>query len=100
MSDRDRDGKPMPTVPLDAVKGNALFEKAVAAIGLDDATTRWLCVSVLNTIGTKPQELTPDELGNLLPEVDRRLRKLLPDAQADVAMKRLYRVLFEQASSA
>lgn len=93
-------GKPMPTVPLDAVKGNALFEKAVGAIGLDDATTRWLCVSVLNTIGCRPQSLTPEDLGNLLPEVDRRLRKLVQEAQADAAMKRLYRVLFEQADSA
>ncbi len=94
---KDSTGKPMPTVPIDAVKGNALFEKAVAAIGLDDATTRWLCVSVLNTIGTGPQKLTPDELGNLLPEVDRRLRKLVQEPQADAAMKRLYRVLFDQA---
>jgi hypothetical protein len=96
----DRKGKPMPTVPVDAVKGNALFEKAVAAIGLDDTTTRWMCVSVLKTIGTRPEDLTPEELGNLLPEVDRRLRKLVQEAQADAAMKRLYRVLFEQADSA
>jgi hypothetical protein len=96
----DPQGKPSATVPLDAVKGNALFEKAVAAIALDDATTRWLCVSVLNTIGISPQELTADDLGNLLPEVDRRLRKLVQDPQADAAMKRLYRVLFEQADSA
>ncbi len=93
-------GKPMATVPIDAVKGNPLFEKAVAAIGLDDSTTRWLCVSVLNTIGTSAQKLTPEELGNLLPEVDRRLRKLVQEPQADAAMKRLYRVLFEQADSA
>jgi hypothetical protein len=96
----DRDGKPMATVPVDAAKGNALFEKAVGAIALDDATTRWLCVSVLNTIGVSPQTLTADDLGNLLPEVDRRLRKLVQEAQADAAMKRLYRVLFEQADSA
>lgn len=93
----DAEGKGVRTVPIDAVKGNPLFEKAVAAIGLEETTTRWLCVSVLNTIGTTPQKLTPDELGNLLPEVDRRLRKLVQEAQADAAMKRLYRVLFEQA---
>jgi hypothetical protein len=93
----DAEGKGVRTVPIDAVKGNAIFEKAVAAIGLEETTTRWLCVSVLNTIGTTPQKLTPDELGNLLPEVDRRLRKLVQEAQADAAMKRLYRVLFEQA---
>ena len=93
----DGEGKGVRTVPIDAVKGNAIFEKAVAAIGLEETTTRWLCVSVLNTIGTTPQKLTPDELGNLLPEVDRRLRKLVQEPQADAAMKRLYRVLFEQA---
>jgi len=96
----DADGKAQPTIPLAAAKGNPLFEKAVSAIGLDDATTRWLSVSTLNTIGATPGKLTPEELGNLLPEFDRRLRKLLPDAQADTAIKRLYRVLFEQAESA
>ena len=49
----DAKGKPMATVPVDAAKGNALFEKAVVAIGLDDTTTRWLCVSVLNTISRR-----------------------------------------------
>jgi hypothetical protein len=82
------------------VKGNALFEKAVAAIGLDDATMRWLLASVLNTIGSTPARLTPDELGGLLPEVDRRLRNLVQDTQADRALKRLYRVFFEQAEVA
>jgi hypothetical protein len=96
----DAPGKANPTVPLAAANGNALFEKAVAAIGLDEATTRWLSVGALNTIGATPAKLTPEELGNLLPEFDRRLRKLLPDAQADTAIKRLYRVLFEQAESA
>jgi hypothetical protein len=91
------DRKNVSTVPIGAAKGNALFEKAIAAIGLDDNTTRWLAVSVLNTIGATPVTLTPEELGNLLPEFDRRLRKLIQDAQADKAMRRLYRVLFEQA---
>jgi hypothetical protein len=95
MSDADR--KDSSTVPIGAAKGNALFEKAVAALALDDSTTRWLCVSVLNTIGSTPVTFTAEELGNLLPEFDRRLRKLLQDAQADQAMRRLYRVLFEQA---
>ena len=96
----DVDGKAQPTIPLAAAAGNALFEKAVAAIGLDEATTRWLSMSTLNTIGATPAKLTAEELGNLLPEFDRRLRKLLPEGQADAAVKRLYRVLFEQAESA
>ena len=67
------------TVPISGVNGNALFEKAVAAVGLDETAMRWLFVSVLNTIGTTPAHLTPEELGNLLPEVDRRLRKLVQE---------------------
>jgi len=91
------DGKSMPTVPISTVKGNPLFEQAVTAVGLDEGTTRWLLVTVLRTLGISPDHLTPDELGNLLPEIDRRLRKLVQDEQADAAMKRLYRVLFDQA---
>jgi len=91
------DGKS--TVPIASAQGNALFENAVRAIGLEDTTTRWLCFSVLKTIGASPMNLTPEELGNVLPEVDRRLRKLVQEPQADAAMKRLYRVLFDQAES-
>jgi hypothetical protein len=36
----DVEGKGVRTVPIDAVKGNPLFEKAVAAIGLEETTTR------------------------------------------------------------
>ena len=93
----DYDSKKQPTVPLSAVRGNPLFEQVVVAVGLDDATTRWMLVAVLNAIGASPMQLSPDELGNLLPEIDRRLRKLVPDGQADAAMKRVYHVLFAQA---
>jgi hypothetical protein len=99
MSDEE-DTKGLATVPTSSTTGNPLFEKAVIAIGLDINTTRWLFVSVLNTIGARAEKLTPDELGLLLPEIDRRLRKLVPDDQADAAMKRLYRLMFEQASPA
>lgn len=94
------DSKRAPTVSLGVAKGNALFDQVVTAIGVDDGTTRWLLVAVLNTIGSQPAHLTPDELGNVLPELDRRLRKLVPDAQADAAMKRVYQVLFAHAESA
>jgi hypothetical protein len=93
------DPKDKETLSMGKVHGNALFEKAVTAIGMDDATTRWLLVSVMSTIACPPDALTPDDLGNLLPEVDRRLRLLMKEAQADEAMKRLYRVLFDQAGS-
>ena len=94
------DSRGTPTLPLDAVNGNALFEKAVRSIALDDATTRWLFVSVLNTIGATAAKLTAEELGNLLPELDRRLRKLVPETAAQAAVQRLRGVLFDQAASA
>jgi hypothetical protein len=90
--------KDMETMSMGTSRGNPLFESAVAAIGLDEGTTRWLLVAVLSTIGVSPEALTPDELGLLLPEMDRRLRLLLKEQQADAAMKRLYNVLFDQAA--
>jgi hypothetical protein len=87
------------TVPISTARGNELFEKSVAAVGFDEGTVRWLLVSVLNTIGCAPAELGPEDLGNLLPEVDRRLRQLAQDAQVDAAMTRLRRVLFELADA-
>jgi hypothetical protein len=92
--------KDQATVSMGVTPGNALFEKAVAAIGLDEATTRWLFTSVLKTLACAPDALTPEDLGNLLPEIDRRLRLLVKDPQADAAMKRLYRVLFDHAEPA
>jgi hypothetical protein len=85
------------TIPITAETGNELFERAVEAIGLDRGTTRWLFVSVLNAIGTTPATLTPDELGNVLPTVDQRIRQLIQAKEADAAMARLFRVLFDQA---
>src|ERR1700761_5089393 len=96
----DADGKHKATVPIGAAMGNALFERAVTAIALDDNTSRWVLVSVMKTLAATPEKLTSDDLGHLLREIDRRVRKLVTDAQADAAMKRLYRVLFEQAEEA
>ncbi len=96
----DKGAKNLSTVPLCTIDGNQLFEKAVTSIGVDESTARWLFVSVLNTIGMRPSELTPDELGNVLPEVDRRLRQLVQEAQADAAMKRLFHLLLEQSEPA
>jgi len=81
------------TVPISATRGNALFDRAVGAIGIDDGTSRWLLYSVLNMLGATPATLSPEELGHALPEVDRRLRQLVLAAQADAAMTRLYKTL-------
>jgi hypothetical protein len=91
-ADKDRT-----TLAIGVLEGNRLFERAVDVIGLDVGKT--LLQSVVKTLGIAPAALTPDDLGHLLPEIDRRLRQLVPDAQADAALKRLYRVLFEEADA-
>jgi len=93
MSDAPRKPPANATLQVDSAKGNPLFERAVAAIGHDAAAMRWLLVAALNTIGATPDAVTPDELGNMLPEVDRRLRQLILADQADEAMGRLYSCL-------
>jgi len=85
------------TVPVGAAVGNELFEKAVEAIGLDRGTMRWLFVSVLHAVGSSPEKLTPEDLGDVLPEIDRRIRQLVQSKQADDAMARLFRLMFDQA---
>jgi hypothetical protein len=92
-ADKDRE-----TLAIGVLTGNPLFDKAVAAIGLDVGKT--LMQSVVKTLGVAPAVLTADDLGHLLPEIDRRLRQLVPDEQVDAALKRLYRVLFEEADRA
>jgi hypothetical protein len=89
-----------PTVPLSTLPGNDLFEAAVSAVALDESTVRWMLTSVLRTIGATPENLTPEELGNTLPEVDRRLRQLVQPEQADKAMARLYSALMGWSGSA
>jgi hypothetical protein len=88
-------GKNVETVPISYVKGNTFFERVVSTVGLDDSMMRWVLASALNMIGSTPTALTPDDLGVLLPEIDRRLRKLVQPAQADVVMKRMFRILVE-----
>ncbi len=73
--------------------GNALFEAAVCATGLDDAVARRVMTSVVNTIGTYPDELDPDELGLLLPEIERRLGPLAPAERVSGAMQALQHLL-------
>ena len=80
--------------------GNQLFEAAIDAIGLDPGIMRRLLASALNTLGATADHLSPDDLGVLLPEIGRRLRKLVLSEQVDAAMKRLHQVLLGWTASA
>ncbi len=85
---------PRPTTPIAAFAGgNRLFETAVASVGLNDAFARRLLGEVFSSIGSSPMDATADELGVMLPEIERRLLLALPHESAAPAMARLRRML-------
>ena len=79
------------------VGGNTLFDRAVFAVGLDGALTRQLLAGVIATVGSTPKNVTPDELGALLPEIESRLRLLAPADQAKKSTARLRDMLLKWA---
>jgi hypothetical protein len=98
MSDSsDRHSYANSTTELNTRRGNKLFERAVTALGHDATAMRWMMVSALETLGTTPVAMTPEELGVLLPEISRRLRQLLLADQADEAQARLSSALMKWA---
>jgi hypothetical protein len=58
-------------------------------VGLNDAFTRRLLGEVFGNIGSSLMDATADELGVLLPEIERRLLLALPHEAAADAMGRL-----------
>ena len=91
-----RDKGPKETLAITSyVTGNALFDRAVFAIGLDGALTRQLLSAVIASIGSAPKEVTPDELGAVLPEIESRLRLLVPADQAHKSAARLRDMLLK-----
>jgi hypothetical protein len=74
---------------LDKFHGSKVFEKAAFTIGLDDMISRRLLWEAVTTAMHDPWALTIDELGVLLPEVERRLRLIAPPDEASAAFARL-----------
>lgn len=71
------------------VLGNELFEKAVACVGLDPTILRHLLANALTALGSKPQTMTPDDLGVILPTLEDKLRLLVPDDKAHASIAKL-----------
>src|SRR5258708_3755813 len=95
---RERHGTTKATRAVSSyVGGNTLFDRAVFAIGLDGALTRQLLSVVIAQVGSSPKDVTPDELGALLPEIESRLRLLAPADQARKATARLREMLLKWA---
>jgi len=93
MSDRDPPTGLGSTGSFAMMPGNPLFETAVGTIGFDPDVMRRVLTSTANAIGAYPDSLTPQELGVLLPEIERRLRQLAPGDRVDDAMRALQRLL-------
>ena len=78
------------TVPFKkSIAGNDLFDRAVES---EDPTLAAVLAETLSLVGLIPEELTPDQLGSVLPEVERRLRLLMQGDQARAVIGRLRRV--------
>jgi hypothetical protein len=76
-----------------AIGGNLLFERVVAALGFDEQLMRRVVADSLSKVGTSPLKATPEEVGLLLPEIERRLLLLAPRERAAPGIARLRRLL-------
>jgi hypothetical protein len=74
------------------IVANVLFDRVVKAIGLHKDLARLMLIEVLAIVGSNPEIVTLAEMGLLLPEIDRRIRLLNPEA-ADDSMRRVRRLL-------
>ena len=73
--------------------GNLLFERVVAAIGFDNSLIRQMMRDTLARVGISPLKVQPNDVGMLLPEIERRVLLLVPHEKARPALARLRRLL-------
>lgn len=76
-----------------AIGGNLLFERTVAALGFDELLMRRVVADALAKLGVSPLKATPQEMGYLLPEIERKLLLLAPQERAAPGLARLRRLL-------
>jgi hypothetical protein len=74
---------------LDKWHGSKVFENAAFTIGLDETLSRRLLWEAAQASLVDSWKMTIDELGLLLPEVERRLRLLVPPDEASASFARL-----------
>jgi hypothetical protein len=84
---------PRPTVTLSRVGGNILFESAVGVLGFDSTLMSHLLGEVLIRSGTTPMRASPDDIGFVLPEIERRMLMLAPHERVAPGLARLRRLL-------
>jgi|SRR5579859_4301197 len=79
------------TVPFKkSIAGNDLFDRAVEG---EDPTLASVLIDTLQLVGASPEQLTPAQLAELLPEIERRLRLILEHDSARAVLGRLRRLV-------
>ena len=74
---------------LDKYHGSKVFEKAAFTIGLDELLSRKLFWEAAHASLIDSWKMTIDDVGLILPEVERRLRLIAPPDEASAAFARL-----------
>jgi hypothetical protein len=74
---------------MDKYHGSKVFEQAALTIGVDEFVARKVIWEAASAALMDSWRLTIDELGVLLPEIERRLRLLAPPEEAGVAFAKL-----------
>jgi hypothetical protein len=85
----DPHGAKATATALDKYHGSKVFEKAAFTIGLDELISRKLLWEAAHASLVDSWKMTIDELGLLLPEVERRLRLIAAPEEASAAFARL-----------
>jgi hypothetical protein len=79
------------TVPFKkSIAGNDLFDRAVEG---EDPTLATVLLDTLQLVGVAPEHLTPAQLAEVLPEIERRLRALMEGEPAREVLARLRQLL-------
>jgi hypothetical protein len=77
--------------------GSMVYEQAVTMMGLEDMVARLLLSNTLGAVAIEKSELTIEDLGNLLPELETRFAKFLDQQETQAAMGRLRNLIFDWA---
>ena len=70
------------------VQGNRLFMRATLLMGIDMTVAKTVLLNTLSRVTVSPRDVTLDDFGALLPDVEAELRRVLPEDKAAAAAAR------------
>ena len=70
-----------------------MFERSILALGLDVTLMSRVLGEVLLRSGSTPMRASPDDIGLVMPEIERRMLLIAPFEQVSPGLARLRRVL-------